>query len=50
MKNSHDFLPQYLLVGGVDGSVNMAHIDSLVKITYEKLSDFCCPGGLFAYA
>ncbi|XP_025408544.1 probable E3 ubiquitin-protein ligase HERC1 isoform X2 [Sipha flava] len=44
IKNSHDFLPQYLLVGGVDGSVNMAHIDSLVKITYEKLSDFCCLG------
>lgn len=39
-----------MLVGGVDGSVNMAEIDSLDKITYEKLLDFCCPGGLFICA
>lgn len=48
-KNSCEFYPQYLLVGGVDGSVNIAIVDSPVKITYEKLNDFCCPGGLFIF-
>lgn len=46
-KNSYDFYPQYLLIGGVDGSVNIAIVDSLSTITFEKLNDFCCPGGLF---
>jgi len=45
-KNSNDFYPQYLLIGGVDGSVNIAIVDSLNKITYEKLNDFCRLGGL----
>jgi len=46
IKNSYDFYPQYLLVGGVDGSVNIAIVDSLNKIMYEKLDKFCRPGGL----
>lgn len=46
-KNSHGFHPQYLLVGGVDGSVNIAIVESPDKITFEKLNDFCCPGGLY---
>lgn len=48
-KNAYDFYPQYLLVGGVDGSVNIAIVESLSKITYEKLNDFCCPGGIVIY-
>lgn len=48
-KNSYDFCSQYLLVGGVDGSVNIAIIDALNKIAFEKLNDFCCPGGLLLY-
>ncbi|XP_027837521.2 probable E3 ubiquitin-protein ligase HERC1 [Aphis gossypii] len=40
-KNSYDFYSQYLLIGGVDGSVNIAIVDSLNKITYEKLNEFC---------
>ncbi|VVC31643.1 Hypothetical protein CINCED_3A017272 [Cinara cedri] len=43
-KNAYDFYSQYLLVGGVDGSVNIAIVDSLDKITHDKLNDFCCPG------
>jgi len=46
IKNSYNFYPQYLLVGGVDGSVNIAIVDSLNKIMYEKLDNFCRPGGL----
>lgn len=49
-KNSYDFLSQYLLVGGVDGSVNIAIVDSLDKITFEKLNEFCSLGGLFLYS
>lgn len=45
-KNTFDFYTQYLLIGGVDGSVNIAFVNSLDKITYEKLNVFCCPGGL----
>lgn len=49
-KNSQDFYPQYLLFGSVDGSVNIAIVESLNKIVYKKLDDFfCCPGGLFIY-
>lgn len=48
-KNAYNFYSQYLLVGGVDGSVNIAIVDTLDKITYDKLNDFCCPGGLFIY-
>lgn len=45
-KNSYDFHTQYLLVGGVDGSVNIAIVESLSKISFDKLNDFCCPGGM----
>lgn len=47
IKNSYNFYPQYLLVGGVDGSVNIAIVDSLNKVMYEKLDNFCRPGGLY---
>lgn len=46
-KNSYDFYPQYLLVGGVDGSVIVATVNSLNKITYEQLNEFSRPGGLY---
>jgi len=48
-KNVHDFCTQYLLVGGVDGSVNITTIEAFNKITFEKLNDFCCPGCLLLY-
>lgn len=46
-KNSFDFYTQYLLIGGVNGSVNIAIVESLDRISYEKLNEFCRPGGLF---
>jgi len=46
IKNSYNFDPQYLLIGGVDGSVNIAIVDSPNKIMYEKLDNFCRLGGL----
>lgn len=45
VKNSYDFCTQYLLIGGVDGSIVIAIVNSLNKITYEKLDEFCRPGG-----